>query len=186
MTLLDISMGMSLPVPPSEMGHHWSPQGCQERPSPHSPALHHLFRLSTAWPEGPHLTCHRGDPGGPRGSLPLWDHSPNSPGTCGKALPGRPGSMSALAVPAMPQCQPPPSAGLGLIATAQPAFKPEIAIPVRHPESSHCRDGPRLERAQSSQNGTRSETQVSREPEHSRTSPNVLSWSQSSLLLQTF
>lgn len=161
-------------------------------PLPRSPALHHMSRLSTAWSEGasegPHLTCHRGDLGGPRGSLPLWDHSPNSPGTCGKALPGRPGSMSALAVPAVPQCQPPPSAGLGLIATAQPAFKPGIAIPVRHPESSCCRDGPRLEHAQSSQNGTKNnpETQICREPEHSRTSPNVLSWSQLSFLLQTF
>lgn len=171
------------------MRQSWSPKECQERPSPHSPALHRPAHVQAQHsPKGLHLTCHRGDPGGPRGSLPLWDHSPNSPGTCGKALPGRPRPMSALAAPAVPQCQPPPSAGLGLIATAQPAFKPEIAILVRHSESSRCRDVPRPEHAQSSQSGTKNntETQVSREPEHSRTSPNVLSWSQLSLLLQTF
>lgn len=102
------------------MRQSWSPKECQERPSPHSPALHRPAHVQAQHsPKGLHLTCHRGDPGGPRGSLPLWDHSPNSPGTCGKALPGRPGPMSPLAAPAVPQCQPPPSAGLGLIATAQ-------------------------------------------------------------------
>ena len=59
-------------------------------------------------PEGPHLTCHRGDQGGLRGSLRLWGHSPNSLGTFGRALPGRPRSTSALGLLSPGSAQPLP------------------------------------------------------------------------------
>lgn len=50
-------------------------------------------------PEGPGLTCHPEGQGGPRGPLQRWGHSPDPPGTFGKALPGRAQTTSALALP---------------------------------------------------------------------------------------
>lgn len=115
-TQLDISTGTAPPTPsrrvrppPAMVQAELVPTGMRgEATTSHRgtaspstwPGSPHAWQVGA--PEGPRLTCHRGDRGGPQGSLRFWGHSPNSPGTFGKALPGRPGSTSALALPALP------------------------------------------------------------------------------------